>query len=273
YLPRGIVRPVFVGTAVLFSETALLAVGGTINTTAAGLQSIVNIEESSVLLFTFFELAAILPLVAGLSVLQGRRETATPVGGPAPMREPVASSPRIRPPGRRARTVVALLACLVISVPLGTGTLVTAVQAPGYIDTHIGQLANVTPADISALEWSGENLPSCSRVLVAPGSVGQYLPEYAAVALVFPAFPTPSNLSYQRIVQSLDGGTYDNATRALLIGLEVTTVFVSGQNSVSYLPFLLPPLRASPDFAVLFSSGDAAVLTFEPGATEAHCLP
>jgi hypothetical protein len=272
YLPTGVVRPVFVGTGVLLAETAVLAVGGAVNTTISGLQSLVNIEEVSILLFTFYELIAVLPLVAGLLFLRefARRPVQTMAPPTAAKLGPLESRPRDR---ARTRIALGVTAFLVLALPLASGAVLTADQAPGFIEAHIDQLAHVTSADISALEWSGSNLPACSKVLVAPGSVGQYLPEFAKVGIVFPAFPTPVNLSYQLIVQSLDAGTYGNQTRALMVGLGVTTVFISGQNSVSYLPFLLPPLESSSDFEMLYAAGDASILEFVPGAVSSGCLP
>jgi hypothetical protein len=161
--------------------------------------------------------------------------------------------------------VVALL------IPLASGFGVTAFVVPGYISNHIHQLANVTSSDLSALTWVGSHLPDCSRVLVAPGSVGQYLPEYAAVSIIYPVFPAPENLSYTLVVQDLDAGNYSQTTRQLMLELEVTEVFVSGQNSVTYPPFRAAPLLASPDFEPLETVGDVTILEFVPGASAATC--
>jgi hypothetical protein len=274
FLPGNVARPILTGTVVLLVEAVTLAVGGALNSTTSGLQSVVDIEEVSILLFIFYELLAILPLVAAVEFL--RRERAT---GPAPPQAAVPEAGIVPPsPARLRRRIrgspaLGLAVAIVVGLSLGSGVAVAVVQVPGYISDHIGQLADVSPADLTALEWAGRNLPSCSQVLVAPGSVGQYLPEYASVGIVFPAFPTPVNLSYSLIVQDLDAGLYGNATRSLLLELGITTVLVSGQNSVTYPPFQLAPLQASADFSTLFTAGDVTILEFTAGASASGCLP
>ena len=165
----------------------------------------------------------------------------------------------------------ATLVAAVLLVPLASGLGATAIVVPGYISGHIHQLANVSSDDLAALTWAGEHLPPCSRVLVAPGSVGQYLPEFVAVSVVYPVFPAPENLSYALVVQDLDSGTYTEETHEELLQLGITEVFVSGQNSVTYLPFQLAPLLSSPDFDPLEAVGDVTILEFVPGSSIADC--
>jgi hypothetical protein len=243
-----------------------------LNPSASGVQSVVNIEESSILLFTFYQLIALLPVIAAFGYLRiraiDRRGAGSPRGNPPDS----VATPRRHPLTKSTRSALATgLAIALLVVPLGSGVVSTAVEVPAFIQSHIQELANVTDGDIAALEWSGSHLPSCSQVLVAPGSVGQYLPEYAHVGVVYPAFPTPVNFSYQLVVHDLQVGNFTNRTSTDLLQLAVTEVFVSGQTSVSYLPFLLPPLVGSPEFITLFSSQDAAVLEFLPGSSATHC--
>ena len=273
YLSPALVRTVLVGVGVLLVETVGFIVLASPNLFPRGLPSVVNVEEPSILLFTFFELLALLPLVAALTFLASRPRRVGRTGGRTPP-EPPPDGRRV--PISRSRDRArwwAVTAAVLLVVPLGSGALATGAEVPAYIDSHIHALANVSSGDIAALEWSGRYLPTCSQVLVAPGSVGQYLPEYATVGVVFPAFPTPVNLSYQSVVHAFDVGVGVNNTTADLVELGITEVFVSGQTSVSYRPFLLGPLQASPEFRTLFEAGDAAVLEFVQGATGANCLP
>ncbi|MGA8543299.1 MAG: hypothetical protein WB947_07180 [Thermoplasmata archaeon] len=271
-LPPSITRPILVGAVVLFVEVAGLSVAGEINTSASGLQSVVNLGEASLLLFIFYSLIAILPLLTALSILARRHDALNPV---RPSTQALGAIPPSRTVARRRgpATVPALLAIAVLLVPLASGAAGTVVEVPSYIDDHIEQLANVSEGDIMALEWVGSHLAGCSKVLVAPDSVGQYLPEYASVGVIFPTFPTPVNLSYHLVVQDLSSGIYVNSTRSDMLELGVTEVFVSGQTSVSFPPFLPRPLEDSSDFSLLFEEGDAYVFGFELGIAASGCAP
>jgi hypothetical protein len=271
FLPRNLVLSVVSGAALLLALTVGLLLVDAASLNASGAESVTNIDEASDLLFIFYELIAILPLIVAASFLGSYRGRA--IVRQSKAMEPPTHPGGIAPSGGRRGPMLAILAAVVIVVPVVSGLGITALAVPGYIDHHIEELANVTPADILALEWAGTNLPSCSRVLVAPGSVGQYLPEYAEVQVVFPAYPTPANLSYYVIVQDLDTGTYTNSTGALMLTLGITEVLVSAQNTVSFLPFQLRPLESSPDFRILTASGDVTILEFIGGATDSSCLP
>jgi hypothetical protein len=269
YLPRQLVLPIAVGTAVAFVETAAILVADAATPTTSGVSSITYVEEASAVLFLFFELIAILPLFAATAFVSShlsRRRTLV-----SPNREPTLRPPDAHRP-RRLPSLKVVLVMLLLFVPLASGIGATAVVIPGYISNHIHELANVSTSDIAVLEWAGSHLPTCSRVLVAPGSVGQYLPEFADVGLVYPSFPNPENLSYSLVVQDLDLGNYTNSTRVLLLQLGVTEVFVSGQNSVSFPPFQLGTMTSSPDFEGLEAMGDVTILEFLPGATLAGCI-
>jgi hypothetical protein len=273
HLPRAIARPIVVGTITLFAVTAGACIAGELNTSASGPQSLVNIQELSTLLFIFYELIALLPLLAALSVLGGLARASFPS---VPRIESTHGKIRHSKPTRerlRKARFRGLLLSVVLLVPLVSGAVGTVVQVPGAISHTTTQEANISQGDISALQWAGNHLATCSIVLVAPGSVGQYLPEYADVGIVFPAFPTPVNLSYYLVVQDFQNGVYTNATRAHMLELGVTEVFVSGQTTVTFPPFLVAPLERSSDFSLLFASEDAAVFEFLPGALSASCLP
>jgi len=123
------------------------------------------------------------------------------------------------------------------------------------------------------MEWIGSHLPSCSSVLVAPGSSGQFLPEYSNVHLVFPMNPVPTNQAYVIAISNLTAGEYSSTTQSALQSLGVTEIFVTGQTSVSYPSFVGTPLLVSPDFSSLFSSGDARVFSFVPEVNQTGCFP
>ena len=267
-VPSELATSVLIGTLIAFVSAGGLILAESV-TGPAGVISVTNSDEASAVLFTFYEMLAVLPLIAVVGWWRDLR-----LHNPAKLTETGRlPPPRVRTPATRRAWVRAVAVAFVLVLPLGSGLGVTALVVPGYITGHIDQFANVTPEDLAALEWAGGHLPTCSRVLVAPGSVGQYLPEYALVTLVFPMFPTPTNLSYHLLVEELTSGNYSGVARGQLLGLGISEVLVTGMNSVGYPPFLLAPLIASPDFRTLDQSGTVAVLEFIPGATAIGCSP
>jgi hypothetical protein len=272
YVSPVLAKWILVGTVSVFLETSVLLVLQALNTSLSGIQSVTNLWETSILLFTFFELLAVLPLVASMNYLLER---------PHPRRYG-ATFPEAR---RRRRKLfreegdarehrgAQALAIVVLVLPLATGLGATVVEVPTYLHSYIVAQANGTQADLSALEWAGAHLPSCSRVLVAPGSAAQFLPEYAVLALVFPVYPTPINLSYHTVVSDLTAGVYSNSTRQALLSLSITEVFGTGQTTNAYPAFRLGELQNSFDFRVLFQDQDAEILSFLPGLGTTGCAP
>ena len=63
YLSPQIVRWLGVSTVILFAETSLLLALGSVNSSVSGIQSVTNVWETSILLFLFFQLFAVLPLL------------------------------------------------------------------------------------------------------------------------------------------------------------------------------------------------------------------
>lgn len=270
YLPRQLVLPIAVGMAVAFAETGGILVADAATLNSSGVTSITYVEEASAVLFIFYELVAILPLFAAATFVTSYYSRA-PIPASPPRKAFFRTTGRRHP--RHPPSLKVALVALVLLVPIASGLGATAVVVPGYITNHIQELANVSTSDIAALEWTGSHLPACSRVLVAPGSVGQYLPEFATVGVVYPGYPDPENLSYFIAVQDLVSGNYTNATHALLLQLDVTEIFVSEQNEVVFPPFQLGPLKSSPDFKELTTMGDATILEFLPGASSTGCAP
>jgi hypothetical protein len=262
-----------VGTAALFLLTGVLLLSALPGPEASDLQSITNLDESSILLFIFFGALSAFPLVMALSWLTERRAVVARAG-PDPSRH----RPAFSLGGKRSResggyrAVVETLAVLVLLIPLSAGTAFSLVEGPGFIQANVGKTSNVTAGDLAAMDWVGANLPSCSAVLVAPGSAGQFLPEYSVVHLVFPMNPVPRNQSYAVVVSNLTAGEYSSITRSALENLGITEVFVTGQTSVSYEAFSAGPLKSSSDFVLLDQSGDAFVFGFLPGESATGCV-
>ena len=260
----------WVGTATLFVETGLLLVANLGNSSISGIQSVTNLWETSLLLFVFFELLALVPAVAALN----RAHRSIVAKAPAPSTPPDRSSRPTRVPAPRASTRwTGVLVALVVVVPSVSGTVLTVTAVPGYLHTTIRLEANVTQGDVDALEWAGGHLPGCSRVLMAPGSAAQFLPEYSDARVVYPAFPYPTNLSYYVAVSNLTAGVYVEATRTALLQLGVTDVFVTGQTADTELPFLPGPLLHSSDFRLAFQEQDALVFEFLPEIASTACAP
>lgn len=272
YLPVDLVEWTLVNTGLVLLITAVVGVLGQWNTSLSGVQSVTNLWELSILLFLLYSLVAILPLVAALNYLWKRQDatsTTSRVPGDASASFPSAGHRRSNP--RRRWKVVMAVAVLV--VPLASGLVVTSGSMTGYLHTYLLGQSNGTQEDVTVLQWAGDHLPSCSGVLAAPGSAAQFLPEFTTVHIIYPTFPTPTNLTYYEIVQNLSSGRYGPATRAGMVSLGVTEVFVTGATTNTYPPFSLTPFETSADFTLLFSSGDAYLFAFGPGISAQGCPP
>lgn len=273
YLPPELAGWTLVGSVVQLAVTGVVGLLGQVNTSLSGIQSVTNLWELSILLFTFYSLVALLPLIAGASYLGTRLGARSPRPPPPASPSPspqIPPAPRASSGGRRWPVVVAVV---VLAVPLGSGLGVTVTDMPAYLHNYLLGQSNGTEEDLSVLEWAGSHLPSCSGVLAAPGSAAQFLPEYATLRLIYPAFPVPTNLTYYDVVQNLSRGVYQGTTRVGMLALGVTEVFVTGATTVTYPPFSLAAFRGSPDFALLASSGDAFLFAFNPGITAQECPP
>jgi hypothetical protein len=271
YIPKGLARWVTVGTVTVLAETIVLLAWGSLDTSLSGVQSITNLWETSILLFTFFALVSALPLIFAMEYTFRQLSRQRP--------KPPEAQSSVRPVRRRPRTRSQtaswhlVMVSLLLIVPLGSGLGATVVFVPPYLHNTISEQANATQADISALEWAGAHLPGCSRVLVAPGSAAQFLPEYAEVELIFPVFPTPINLSYHVVVTNLTDGTYNDETRSALLALDVTEIFVTGRTTTAFSPFEPAPLDASSDFQIVYEEQDAIVFAFLLGISSTGCAP
>lgn len=269
---RRLLSERFVGSMALASVTtfvmaSVLILAGAPASGLPDVSTLTNVDELSVILFLFYGVIALSPLLACAAYLArtlSSRRAAEQFGS----RATPASAVRVA--RRRARPATAL-AMATLLVVVGAGGVSTAVELPSYIDGHLAGIANVTSGDIEALQWSGANLPSCARVFVAPGSAAEYLPEYAVVPVVFPAFPAVYNLSYANALSSLVAGNYSSAVRADLLALGVIAVFVTGRTTSQFPPLNPAAFGDSPDFVLEFEAGDAQIYEFLPGTMATGC--
>ncbi|MCI4365514.1 MAG: hypothetical protein L3K10_05580 [Thermoplasmata archaeon] len=215
-------------------------------------------SEASIWLFTFFALLATLPIALALEwAVRAYRSSPTP----APV-EPAPSSSVVRHrtpsrPGAATWVVPALLVTLLL-VP---GVVLTPSELPPVLTDLYQDFGNVSSADFDLLAYAGSHLPGGARVLVAPGSAGEFLPAYAPNARVlYPMFPgwTRANASYILVVRELTNGTLDLDGYAALRNLEVEYLVVTQANTVLWPPFSPAPLLAEPSwFSPVFHEGDA----------------
>jgi hypothetical protein len=273
--PRRFVASLLVATAVLFALTTVSLLADIPGTLSGFLGAVTNFDEASFLLFLCLQALGTVPLVALATVLRREwserksRSTSSPeTESPPPGRS--RSRGFSRPPAAKS---VVVLAVLLLAVPFATGAILTGTQASNFIYQEVTKTSNVTVSDQDALEWAGQHLASCSAVLVAPGSAAQFLPEFVTAHLVYQMNPTPWNATYFEVVQNLTEGQYSSETRAGLLSLGVTVVFVTGQSSVTYPAMDAAPLVSSSDFSQLFSEGDASIFAFLPGISVTGCQP
>lgn len=273
-LPEDFYRATAVATAALLTVTAAEVSAQYAGPAFRFLTVVTNPGESSVLVFLLYSVIALLPLLLAAKWFQAR--DAGPPG--TVVHRSLARSgsgrfgPRrwVRRPGRRSPAVAALALALVVA-PLSSGIAASLLDGPGFLHQEVTKTADVTPADVAALVWISAHLPDCSGVFVAPGSAGQFLPEFTELRLVYQTVPSPANLSYYVVLENLTSGTYRPWTRSSLLALSVTEVLVTGQTSVSYAPLSPDPLENSPDFSVVFHESDAWVFAFLPGTVASGC--
>lgn len=213
--------------------------------------------ELSGWLFNLYGVIAALPLVLALEAIAFPRRL---LPCPAPAEVPWARSPWSLPgrTGRSSPKAIPWAIALAVIVP---GVALTPTALPGVLTTLYEDFGNVTTSDFMLLEYAGTHLPPGARVLVAPGSAGEFLPGYASnIVLLYPLVPgwTWINASYRLLVSELTNGTLDAAGLGAFSALLVGFVAVTGNNTVLWPAFSPAPLLADPSgFPVLFHSGDA----------------
>jgi hypothetical protein len=269
YIQRRAARHLVVGTLVCLAAVAFLVFGAAEPGPASLLSGFSSAAELSILLFLMYTGVASLALAGAFERL-GKTEPAPVPRVPTRHRRRPATLAR---PVRRGRGMGAwILSAALVAGVVASGAAVTVVEAPPYLSTILTDLSNVSAGDLAALEWSA-GLPSCSKVLVAPGSAGQFLPAYSHAQLLYPMNPPPQSGPYQRAVANLSYGNVTTPVLSDLSALGVTVVFVTGQTNVLYLPFDPYPMLYSGDFSVLFHQEDAYLFQYGPGAAASGCAP
>lgn len=303
YVPKRVGRHLLSGVLIGVLVVLVLELGAAASPTFKSVSELTSAPELSILLFVFYGAFAALPMVAAAEDLRRRfRPSAASV--PVASAQEGAVAARLTRARRRAQVrasrsgafpghpvidrsaLLGVVSLLVLAFPLGSGAAVTLLQAPAYLETGIlDKLANVTPDDLAMLQWAAGSLPSCSSVLVAPGSAGVFLASYdPSIRLLYPMDPMPRNYSYQHAVAELQAGNYTSSVRADLLALEATEVVVTGQSNVLWEPFELTAFLGSGDFVLLYPSaasgaglgvpgGDAYVFEFVPGVQAYACPP
>ncbi len=273
-LPEEFYRSIAVGTAALLIVTSVEVVVPYAGRSLRFLTVVTNPGESSMLVFLFYSVIALLPVLLAAKWIEARAHDPPGTSVPRALAGSGRGALDPRPRSRRAsrwRTGVTALAVALVVVPLSSGVAASLLDGPGFLHQEVTKTADVTPADVAALVWISDHLPGCSGVFVAPGSAGQFLPEFAELRLVYQTVPSPANLSYFVALENLTSGTYGPSTRRALLDLSVTEVLVTGPTSVSYPPLSPDPLERSPDFSVLFHESDAWVFAFLPGTAALGC--
>jgi hypothetical protein len=225
---------------------------------AVDFANISSSNELSVSLFTSYALIAAVPLALAIERFAGwlRRADGARPSATASASVPPRSWTRTR--SLATRSVVPLVVALVIVVP---GVVLTPTALPPTLSGRYHDFGNVTAADFDLLDYAGSHLPSGSRVLVAPGSAGQFLPGYCAdLVLLYPMVPgwPTVNASYAQLVRDLPDATLDRSDVQALAWLAVEFIVVTGNNTILWPAFSPRPFLSAPTaYPVLFHEGDA----------------
>jgi len=213
-----------------------------------------NAQEFSLWLFTVFGLVAAVPLAVAFLRLD--------TGPPGPVRTDGGRG--ARDPGTSPRAFAAVAFAIVVVVP---AVVLTPTSLGAVLSTTYTDFGNVSAADFALFDYAGSHFVPGARVLVAPGSAGEFLPGYArGIVLLYPMAPGWSrvNASFDRVVQELTNGTLDVTGREALAALDVDLVVVTGNNTVLWPAFWAAPLRSAETnststFPVVWHEGDAWV--------------
>jgi len=250
-------RPFVAGAAI--SQVGLLGVLWLAHSgfgPAVGFANISSSNQLSVWLFTTYALVGSVPLALAIERFAGwlrRADAGASPDLPAQIRTP---SWRSRSVARRA--VVPLAVALVVVVP---GVVLTTAALPPTLAQIYHDFGNVTGADFDLLEFAANHLPGAARVLVAPGSAGQFLSGYCSnIVLLYPMVPGWStvNASYELLVHDLPNATFTGPDERALAVLNVGYVVVTANNTMLWPAFSPRPFLADPArYPVLFHEDDA----------------
>jgi len=218
--------------------------------------------QMSVLLFTVYGFVAAVPLVALVE-----RATDPPAGLPAGTPPTPLRHRRWTADDALSRRRFVILGCAALLVV--PGAVATTTELPPWLAGVYDEFGHVTDADFEMLAWCAEHLPNGDRVLVAPGSAGEFLPAYDTdLALVFPMTGPAwtSNGSYLDLRASLPNGTLGPRGANELAWLGIDAIVVTGATSVLFPAFEPAAFLGNASFPVLYHSGDAYVFGRSAGA-------
>jgi hypothetical protein len=223
---------------------------------AVAFTHLTSADELSIWLFAFYGLIAAVPLAISLERFAGwvRRTRPAPErneGRPRPSRGSGPSTSVLR-------AVVPMAVVLVIVVP---GVVLTPTELSPALSTIYHDFGNVTAADFDLFQYAGLHLPAGARVLVAPGSAGEFLPGYCSdIVLLYPMVPgfRTVNASYELLVRDLPNGTLGAADAQALATLHVQYIVVTGNSTTLWPAFSPSPFVADPaSYLRLFHEADA----------------
>lgn len=252
----GVARPwALAAVGVIAAWMGLLVAKGSGWSPARDVTVITSAQELSLWIFTVFAIVAAVPIIVLVDYFSpaGSLASAAPEG--RPRQRSRFGSLRIKGPVTSTLALVALVGILV-----APGVVLTPTTFAQGLEADYGSYSKVSSADFALLEFAGAYLPSGSRVLVAPGSVAEFLPGYATdVVLLFPMIDLGSaNASYTSIVQELTNSTLNALGNASLADLNVEFILVTMRNTVLWPAFSPDPLLAnSTRFPVEFHEADA----------------
>jgi len=250
-------RPFTAGAVV--SQVGLLSVLWLASTGFRPAVDFANISygyELSVWLFTTYALIAAVPLALAIERFAGWLRRVDSAATSAVSHPPTTRTPSPQSLARRA--VIPFAVALVIVVP---GVVLTPTALPPTLSQNYHSLGNVTGGDFDLLAYAGSHLPGGARVLVAPGSAGQFLPGYCPdLVLLYPMVPgfATVNTSYELLVRDLPNATFSSTDQRALAVLDVGYIVVTGNNTRLWPAFSPRPFLADPQsYPVLFHEDDA----------------
>jgi hypothetical protein len=241
---------------------------GTAGGPLGALAKVISESEASIWLLTLYALIATLPLVRALEGTIGANVPRPTTTGPA------GRSRTWHPDGHRQEiaAVLPIVIALAIVVP---GAVLTPTQLAPVLTSLYTDFGHVTQADFDLLEYAGAHLPGGARVLVAPGSAGEFLPAYAPSAvLLYPMVPGwgQLNASYTLVVSELTNATLSAGGNGALRTLDVQFILVTPANTILWPAFSATPLLQQ-HFPVLFSEGGDYLFGLPPPVVPASTAP
>lgn len=248
----GLARVLFASGLAIVAWLALVVASGVPGSPVRVVAFITNAQELSIALFTLYGLLAAVPLALALDLLRTFQ-----AGAPG-------ASPPSRGPGGRPvlPRLVPVLFAVVVLVP---AVVLTPTSLSPVLSDYYEDFGHLSGADFDLLAYAGGHFPAGTRVLVAPGGAGEFLPGYArGIVLLYPMAPGWSrvNTSYREVVQELTNGTFDAAGRQALADLDVDRIVVTGNNTILWPAFWASPLldaevNSTPTFPVVWHEQDA----------------